>query len=335
MDLITTVLLGRSTGFKLLGIRIVGEKKPGLIDAIAKFGQLLQLFAKVGEIPTYDVDKDGNPKQTGKVKTTDIAKNIVGTLKSFFEAFKGQQGMLDGISKDVGSNIATILLGSKSAGLLGWITNTIGLTKNKPGLLEPILKFSEVLQAYSKMGADGKIATEFDADGKPTKFETTGKLAENVVKGIIGFMNSFSNQLVLNGPALNRINETMPKAMSVFEDVMKKFDKLGAGNLDNIDKLSITLGNLADNIGRLSTNMAGLNINNLNALNAAAVKLPATVAAPSAAAATQSWAASQQSNVDLEILADKIAAKINSSKNGTFDFIFHDTNKGKIEVAFK
>ena len=264
-----------------------------------------------------------------------IAKNIVGTLKSFFEAFKGQQGMLDGISKDVGSNIATILLGSKSAGLLGWITNTIGLTKNKPGLLEPILKFSEVLQAYSKMGADGKIATEFDADGKPTKFETTGKLAENVVKGIIGFMNSFSNQLVLNGPALNRINETMPKAMSVFEDVMKKFDKLGAGNLDNIDKLSITLGNLADNIGRLSTNMAGLNINNLNALNAAAVKLPATVAAPSAAAATQSWAASQQSNVDLEILADKIAAKINSSKNGTFDFIFHDTNKGKIEVAFK
>lgn len=337
MEEISTILLGRATGFKFLGMRIVGERKPGLIDAISKFAEVIAMFAKFDQIPVYDVDDKGNTKVKSTVKPVDVANNIVKTLKKFFEAFKDNQKMLDGISMESGAKLSNILLGSKWTGALGYALKFIGVAKDSPGLLTPIMKFTETIMAYAKMGAKNELATEFDKNGKPTKFISVENLAKNMVVGIVSFMRMFNAQMTMQQ---NQLTQNTPKFTESLEIFRKSFDKLSdlGKNLEGINKLSVSIGNLATNIERLSGGMSSLDANALtesvNAANNALNSSKGGTSSSSGPWASKGVNSPGVSNDQLESLATMIANKINSNRNATYDFIFHDTNKGKLEIKF-
>ena len=331
---IVDILMGNQ-GFRILGIRWAGKKRPGLIDALSKFANLISIFAKVNKIPIYDIDANGNTKIKEYTDTPTIAKNIILTLKSFFKAFKDNQSTLNDISTEATEKIAEVLFGQSAFKFLG-----LKVGRDKPGILEPILKFTEVLVQYAKLGANNELPIEFDEKGKVIKSIPIETIATNMVTGISSFLNAFNTAFSAPGIVdnISKQSKSMDKALGNFSSVITKFDDL-AKSLTSIDKLSESIGSLATNIGNLVVNMDSLKTDNLEKLAKIAAQHAVTtqgVTINTQGATTTATSGLATGQPDWDIIADKIGSKIaeklSSQNTGEFQFRFMDTDAGNLSI---
>jgi len=326
----TNILMGRS-GLKLLGITIISGQ-PGLLDAISKFGDVLTLFAKIDQIPVYEVDKNGVQKVKGWTTPSKIAVNIVSAIRSFFDAFKGSSSTLKNLSSTTAQEIAEVLLGQQAYKFFG-----LKIGKDKIGILEPLMKFGEVLQTWAKISSDGTIPVEYDKDGKVTKSVNMNTVAYGMGTAISGFLQrlviGFKNQA---GP-IKIATASLTASLSTFSVVISQFDTLSK-SVQNIDLLGDSVGKLATNIGLLVGNMSGLtadkldnlqkiaDISNKNAVNMTSAS-KAYVKQPLPGNQGSSWGNDNTGAAGTEnwdAIGTKIAQAVMTKLNGQFVFEFPD-----------
>jgi len=324
----TNILMGRS-GLKILGIRIISGE-PGLLDAISKFGEVLQLFAKLGQIPVYSVDANGNQVVSGYTTASKVATNIVSTLSTFFQAFKDNKTMLEGLNTESTGMLAQILLGSKASAL--W--KFLGVSSDKPGILEPIMKFGEMIAQYANVSKG--IPTAFDDKGNATAWTTPSQAAYNIVDLIKTFTTHLEANL-LAGDGAKGIEEKSKKiaaSLSSFSTVISQFDTLGK-SAENINLLGDSIGKLATNVGLLVTNMGNLTsdkIANLEKISTSAGKHAETMSdgaktyakSSGATSAGAQGAGGENTGADWNSIGTKIATAVMAKLNGQFTFEFPD-----------
>jgi len=270
------ILMG-NTGFKMFGILKV-PKQPGLLDAISKFAEVIQTFAKVNQIPYTGPDG-----KTLYSTPQEVAGNIVSTLVTFFGAFKENQSKLEGISSDAVQNFAEILLGRSSLRILGLRTG-----KDKPGLLEPIMEFAKMIDIVSK---NPREITYIDENGKKQTMSAT-QAAKNIISSVTSFATEIKTSLdkldkqdfkTSNSGALNSIKElngelaVIAESQSKLVSAASALDKLAT----SVESFSVALQSLelekleliaqigkernvaginqmSDNIGTRANNVSGM-----------------------------------------------------------------------------
>jgi hypothetical protein len=336
IEKLVDILMGNQ-GFRILGIRWAGKKRPGLIDTLAKFADLITVFAKVNQIPVYDIDKNGNPKVSSYTTPSVIATNIIAALSSFFQAFKDKKSSFEGISAETTMNMAQVLLGQQAMKIFG-----LKFGKDKIGLLEPIMKFSEVLMQYAKFGTDNKLPVAFDEKGNASEWVKVDDVANNIVTGISTFMDklgaAFTPEKV---KALNDKSGGLNAALGNFDTFIAKFDSL-AKSITAIDKFGDSVGKLATNIGLLVTNMAALNTENLDKLATTAGKHAVTTKdvnfneASAASKGSAAASAAEAPAADWDAIGEKlgtiIAAKLATSGEFQFRFMDPESLKGTLTI---
>jgi hypothetical protein len=336
---ISQILLGTSAR-KFLGIRIA--EKPGIIDALTKFANLLSLFAEKDKIPVYDVDEKGKIKKGTSISPKTVAEHIVKALSLFFTEFKNQQSTLETLSNDTTVNIAQLLLGQQAPRLFGKFK--LPWKQDKPGLIEPILKFAEVLGQYADITSAGFPVT--DENGKITH-KPIDKIVKGLTNGISMFMTeinkAFSVDLASGGETDKAKRKTIDQNLKSFDDVISKLNSFST-NLSGVDKLSKSLGDLATNLGLLVSNMGALDVKNLEKLvNSGAFKNMPSSGGPAGgynsldanlvklSAATTQLATAAEAFTKLNAgKPDEQLAPITGLPQGTFQFRFFGTDNGTI-----
>ena len=327
-----TLTVNQGKAIKKLGKALTGER--GIISAVMDFSKLLKTYAQFGEKNEIFVVDPTDPTNLKKGKSVPIKKIVENIIKSFmmFVTEISTKGKVFEEAKESGKKMLAfneLLMGKKRSKIGSWFAS------DKPGILGGLMQFNKMLSDYAKMGTDGLIPVEFNADGNPIKYKHSTLIAKDIVKSIMDFVNSFNAHLSQSNKALEKSTANV-KPIEQFVDQMDKLTKLSK-DIAKIDKLSISIGSLATNIGQLSTNMANLKTDNLEKLANVAIKNSPNAASSSSSSSSFGNYSNNNGNLNetqLEILATKIANKINSNQSGTYDFIFHDANKGKIEVKF-
>ncbi|MEG1363717.1 MAG: hypothetical protein RSC92_04740, partial [Clostridia bacterium] len=243
MNQINNILLGTKSD-TLFG-KVTGKRNPSILDSITKFAEVIKTFAGI----TGELNVDIKGKATS-VKMNDIVKNITNSLTLFFD------GLVAGVSK-FGSednlksitNVSEILLGAETTKKFGW--GLWSSNKKQPGILEPVIKFAEMLKLFSS----GK-----DENGNDLNFD-----ASNIVNKIL----SFSNDLTTSLTSKSNVDKLNDLSGDIQKSPLEKFNNLIDGLNGNVDKIEIVanaIGELADNTSRLVDALGRLNGNQLSAL---------------------------------------------------------------------
>lgn len=326
----TNILMGRS-GLRVLGIKVISGS-PGLLDAIAKFGDVLQLFAKIGQLPVYEVDKNGVQRVKSYTTPAKVAVNIVGALKAFFGAFKGSSEVLKNLSFDSANTIAEVLLGTQANKFLGFT-----IKDAKPGILEPIMKFGDVLQTWAKIGVDGTIPTSYDKEGKVLTSVKMDTIANGMGAAIHNFVTRLSMGIAKEKGGIEVASKQISKALGGFTVVIGQFDSM-AKSIESINTLGDSIGKLATNIGLLVTNMGELTADklaNVEKLGGVAQKHAQSMSKEATAyvkgttsASTAPAQGGEYAGADWNTIGTKIAAAVMAKLNGQFTFEFPDGKVG-------
>ena len=197
-------------------------------------------------------DKNGDPIKGPT--TSKVASNIVETLKTFMV---GLSGGITGLGKDLEKDVlkvSYILLGRKNTGALGWTTNLLGLTKDTPGILEPVSKFGEIIQQF----ASGNYIKGYKKDGTP-EYEPIDyeKTADNIVKGIQSFTTALANGLSRSDEGSIDYGKQASKAgefLEEFEGLFSGLEKLSAAQT-GMDRLAASLTSVGEGIGLIAENV--------------------------------------------------------------------------------
>jgi hypothetical protein len=328
MAVLSQLLLGVK-GPKLLGMRLYSAEVPGILDAVEKFANVISVFAKVNQLPVYK--KDGSIDKFISPET--VAKNIVGSLSAFFGAFKKQQDVLSNLSNDTMLSFAETLLGRESFRFLG-----LKVGRNRPGLLEPIKVFSDLIGQYAKYG-ESNVVPIYDKDGKEIGTKPVAEVASSMVTGISKFLSVLSTTLA--GKDLDKEAGNISSKLDSFGKIVKKFSEMAEAQ-EGVDKLANSMGLLASNIGFLVTNMSNLNTEKLASLAAITAQHAVTTKGISTEPSSSTTPSSSNaappvtitlSDADLERLGAVIARQISNSRSGVYDFTFWDgKNGGKLQI---
>lgn len=232
--------------------------KNGVLIAVNQFAEVVQTFAKfgaAGEIGYIDtvavggVDKDGNPnvrKEYKKVPLTVVAKNIISAFTTFVDRIVQFGAALDLENGSTGKkmmDLATILMGSKFAiGVFG-----TGISREKPGILEPIIKFSEMIAQYADSDTDGKLRI-MSEDGKTSRVVDPKKAAQALMSGI----NAFIEAIASNENAFS--SDNISKAEDKVKDLQNVIEKLkdAADLMKEVSDLNKGISDLGDSLNKLS-----------------------------------------------------------------------------------
>jgi hypothetical protein len=247
MQEIVDILMG-NTGFRILGIPMIGGS-PGLLDAISKFADIIKTFAKVNQIPIYD----NTGKITSYVGPNVVASNIVSTLSTFFKEFSSKIPNISAASSENAEKLAQILLGQEATRVFG-----LKFGKDKPGILEPIMKFAEMLKLIG--GNPNKISYT-DDKGKVTEVDISDAAAN-----IVNSLSTFSTAIAKALESKNFDTDTTKKAIEKIKDIIDAFDDLTKMQT-GLEKVAGTIGMLAQNIGLLSSNLKDLDAGKINAIS--------------------------------------------------------------------
>jgi len=229
------ILMGNQ-GFRVLGIRVMGKKRPGLLDAISKFAEIIQTFAKVNQIP-YTTE-DGTTKFTTPQA---VASNMVLTLKSFFDTMSDNMPNLENINVDTVQKMGEILLGQSAAKVLG-----LKVGRDKHGILEPIMAFADMID---KIGGKPGFITYMDKDGKKQTIESA-QAASNIFTSLMSFATTISTSmkdLENEGFKKNKKN-ALDSIMELTKQVgtISKMQSKIMTSADALNKLSASVQSLAD-----------------------------------------------------------------------------------------
>lgn len=246
IERIVDILMGE-TGYRVLGIRWAGRPRPGLIDTISKFGSLISNFAQIDQIPVHNE----NGKIISYTKPTDVAKNIISTLKTFFNEFNSAASNFSITSSESAISLAQTLLGSSAYRILG-----IKMGKDKPGILEPIMRFAEMLKI---VGSSPTEMTYIDENGKQQKMSVS-EAASNIIKSLSAFSININKSLENMQPI--KTSKKSKTTLESFDELNKQLSKL-IKQKDGISKVAESIGKLSSNVGLLSDSLVNIDIEKL------------------------------------------------------------------------
>jgi hypothetical protein len=338
-----------------MGRVLTGEN--GILAAVSQFADVLQTFAKFGNgeigyvemTATGEVDADGKPIMKPISKTIPIntvVSNIVTSFTNFVnELTKSTKNFeFTGISGLKMKYLAEVLMGSKGLKFMGLTTG-----KDRPGILEPIFKFADLLMKFS--GADGTNIKYLDEKGEE-RVVSPEKAAQSLLGGIDKFITALAK-----GKFKSDIGGA-EKVVGKFADLMDDLSDMDK-SVNALAKVSTSLGKLADNITKLTKAMSGF-VKDSDAANYLKTmkdiqKLEVETEASRKRAEEAEEAANKLKEKDdkaKEKLADKstkkalqielppdfidqIAKAVSESMKGSYNYKFSSSNTGEGIVTFK
>lgn len=340
MDTIVYALMGKG-GFSLFGVP-VASTGPNLMDALYEFGNVLTYWGRFGEegrIPMGN-DSDGKPIQGPKLTT--VAKNIAGALGTFMRGLSSEIINLDEDLADKTTEVAYILLGKKNTGLLGWAGNLLGITRDRPGILEPVSKFGEIIQQF----ASGQYIKGYDADGNP-QYERIDykKTADNIVKGIQHFTRSLADGLTKTDSAgydYGKAASSAGEFLEDFEDLFVGLEKLSSAQ-SGMDRLATSLHNVGEGIGLIAENVGVLDADKFDQIataTAAYERRTADLPPPSERAGNTSGGANRGPSQDVpdwdnisSMIGQQVGQQISAVlSSGQFKFEFQSPTGGVMTI---
>ena len=256
-----TLTLSKAKALKKLGRVLTGKR--GILSALNDFASVLKTFAQFGpkgEIGYVDMvpdgtDEDGNAKfkqVPGKVKITVVAKNIADSFGTFVDEMVKHTSMFE-LTGDKGKammKLATILMGTKAYKVFG-----LQFGREKPGLLEPITKFSEILNQYASFG-DGRTIPILNDKGEVIKTVNVDTIAKNIINTLGSFSKTLGDMTV--EADTERAQDNIGKFSDLMEDVAEVTE-----SLDGLTKLNFTIKDLATSFGALTDALNKLDVTKL------------------------------------------------------------------------
>ena len=257
--------MSKAKALKKLGRALTGRR--GVLSAIHDFAELLKTFAQfgpAGEIGYVDfvpdgTDEDGNAKfkqVPSKVKITVVAKNIADSFGTFVDELTKHTAMFEftGSKGKSMQQLASILLGTKYFKVFG-----LSFGREKPGLLEPIMKFGEILNTFGQFGSTGEIPV-LDATGKVVDKVKVTTVATQIVNNLSSFVTTLGNAS-LSGD-IEKAEKNIKQVGGVIES-LSKFSE----SLDALQKMGDSVSNLAHAISDLSVSLDGFDSAKLTKLS--------------------------------------------------------------------
>jgi hypothetical protein len=208
---------------------------------------------------------------------------------------------------------------------------------DKPGIIEGLTTFTSMIAQFGNTKA-GTVPV-MDENGK-IKIKSVNLIAYAIGTNIKMFIDSLSAQLSgTSGEKINKSTKNIQNQLLSINNVFNQLDKLST-SLTGIDKLANSMNKLATSMQLLVTNTNAMDMNKFSKITSTTSNAGSKISEQSSTKtfSSNSNSPSNMSSNDWEKIADRIASKlavsINTGKNGTFDFIFHDSNKGKIEIKY-
>jgi len=239
----------------------------GILTAVIQFADVLKTYAQFGEnnevgwvemIPD-GTDDDGEIKYKQVYHKTPVAKvveNIAGSFELFVTnlAAKAADFGIDGKEKRKLQNLSKALTG-------------------RNGILQPVIDFTRVIDAYSKYGAAGEIVKYkqdangnimYDENGEPMELSRTSieQIAHNVAAVLAKFSTALSTEL---GTVNSSESKAAGKKMKEFDGMIKQLGKL-AENTEGLDSAATSMMKMATAIGQLAEAINTLDVEKAAAL---------------------------------------------------------------------
>ena len=225
--------------------------------------------------------------------------------------------------------LAEVLMGTESLKVFG-----LSFGRNKPGLLAPISKFSEILMQFA--GGNGKTIPLLDENGKKIKDVQIEDVAKNIISGLNTFTTQLGNENIIAN------TEKAEKNIGKFSDLMETTNKI-AKSLDGMSKLSMTVKDLAEGIGLLAVNVDKLNSEKLSQIidkanSASSRSLMVNSSSQEEVSNSRKSGSSYSEASAKEIDWDRISAMIGDQvgqrvaavlKNGQFTFEFNSSKNNE------
>ncbi|MGL5691340.1 MAG: hypothetical protein ACRDD8_11065, partial [Bacteroidales bacterium] len=302
---IAELLLGTSSA-NFLGLKI--NPKPGLLDATMKFADMLDKFA--GEKNTFKVYDDKSKKYVSVPMQT-ISRNIAESIVTFYNTIVDNVKKLDSPEhyKKV-EDMAILLMGKSGMLSIGW--TGIKYEGSKIGILEPVIKFAEIVKLLgnNKYKDEKGVEHEINMDGAA------------IAQKIINFTNTLMSGL--------ENAELGSDASSVgFNKFTGFIDNLGA-KTEVIDKVAESIDKLAESTAKLVASINELNVNKLNAISTgkgASYKEPATQSNSSSSYNAIPSSTKVVNSDNSDVVATKVMSMLSAK---TFVFEFTNNNGGKL-----
>ena len=234
--------ISQAAGLKSLG-KTLSSDKGGLLDAVAKFSDILKLYSEYGDkgeifITAYDENGNEIPNKRQSVSIVKITENITKTFSTFIS------GLVESTK-----NIKT-----KESRRLKDVSKI--LSPETGGIISAISEFSGTLKAFSYFGAENKIMIPEvkDENGNiitPAKSIPVQTISDNIINAFGGFIQKiaasaddfsltgrFGRQMkrlsvALLGEKGRRGQETpgILDAIISFSDVITKYADYGENNM--------------------------------------------------------------------------------------------------------
>ena len=341
--------MSKAKALKKLGRALTGRR--GILSAIHDFAELLKTFAQfgpAGEIGYVDfvpdgVNEDGNAKfkqVPSKVKITVVAKNIADSFGTFVDELTKHTAMFEftGSKGKSMQQLASILLGTKYFKVFG-----LSFGREKPGLLEPIMKFGEILKTFGQFGNTGEIPI-LDAQGKVIDKVKVTDVASHIVANLSSFSTTLGSSNLTGD--VEKAEKNIGKVSGIIES-LSKFSE----SLDSLQKMGDSVSNLARSITELSVSLDGFDSAKLTKLGSIRVATGGPSASEQAGNTTadnidkksQSMkgapAAAESMPINWDLVAAQIGQHVGSSivdamKAGQVKFEFSPSGQGKGVLSF-
>ena len=237
---------------------------------------------------------------------------------------------------DKSLEVSYILLGKKQTGLLGWAGKMLGVTRDRPGILEPVSKFGEIIQQF----ASGQYIKEYDSNGNPVYEKIDYKeTANNIVKGIQHFTKALADGLTKadqSGYDYGKAAKGAGEFLEDFEDLFSGLEKLASAQ-DGLQGLATSLMDVGAGIGSIAQNLEVLDADKFDRLATTTANyrtktadLPPIEGSNTAAGSTGDRSRNDQ---DWENISNMIGAQVGQQVSAAlsaaqFQFEFHSPNGG-------
>lgn len=340
----------QARAIKKLGKSLTGDR--GILQGVLDFSKVLQEFAQYGALqeiwvprqyinPDIEDDAKRNAisnivKGTGEsVPIQTVSNSIIETFNKFISMLTSNVDQFDmtgsGNSAKKMRKLSVALMGKR-----GWFG------AEKPGILDAITDFTEMLAEYAKFGKNNQMPI-IGPDGKATgEVLSVTDIAKNMVSGISAFIDAFTDDT--NLASIETKSKTLKSKITSISEIFDVLNKI-AKSSSEMTRFAESVGSLATNIGLLVTNLDGLNTDKLSSLSSASVPYSTSTTDTTTSTkkskrqdvSSQSLGGTNISAADWEkigeIIANKLSAKLSTNKHDEFRFTFYDgASGGKLEL---
>lgn len=240
---------GQARKLRKMGRALTGRR--GILKGIIDFADVLKTYAQFGKDGNIGYMKPNADPNADPVFDTVSISNVVTNITSSFMMFVNEMvNQFEGFS-----------FGGKQKTEMDRISHAlVGNGKRKKGILEPIIKFADVLLLYSKFGKDNKIPI-LNADGTLSKEPpiSVSDIAGNIADSLFAFVSALDSKFIgSSGKKTKQVEKNLKKfhtLIHMMSDIAEVTDKLS--------KTSDSITKLAGSITDLSVSLINLDLEKL------------------------------------------------------------------------